>query len=149
MRLLAPIALAAALLATPAIAEDCRPYADRFMSVQDTMNGLMALVQARAVWNDEVTDKDQPAFATLKTAAASMLPTLQRYIETGKRAVPVVADCAKSPLDLPAGQFVILQSAVVTADSLVPLLVRYLVAYDAATGGPQGSTPLVPRAEGK
>lgn len=135
MRLIVPFVLAM-LLATPVRAADCGPLADRFLILQETTANLMGLVQARPVdWKDlEIPAGGEAAYANLKTATDAMLPMLQRYIQTGRNAVPVVDDCRASRTNLPAGQFVLLQRAVLVADGLVPLLVRYLVAYDAAMG---------------
>lgn len=134
MRLIVSFVLAL-VLATPALAADCRPLAERFLVLQETTTNLVELVKARPVdWpNVKVPAERKAAFASLKKATDAMLPMLQRYVETGKAAVPVVPDCQAAPMGLPAGQLVLLQRAVVVADGLVPLLVRYLVAYDAAT----------------
>ncbi|GGF25114.1 hypothetical protein GCM10011321_15670 [Youhaiella tibetensis] len=137
MRFIAPFALAL-LLVTPAVAEDCAPLAERVIQFQDTATNLVNLVQARPVdWRsvNPPADKRQD-YANLRKATDAMLPALQRFVATGKPATQAIEDCKRYRAGLPAGQVAILRSALIASDALVPLLVRYLVAYDAATGGP-------------
>ena len=122
----------------PVAAAECRPLAQRFEVLQETTTGLIGLVQARPVdWRAvRIPQEKRADFATLRSATDAMLPALQRYVATGKNAVAVLDDCRRYDAATPAGQVSILQTAVIAADRLVPLLVRYLVAYDAALGVP-------------